>query len=193
MSSFRDFLFDRGRTERFALAIAMTGVQRGERLLLVSDDAPLVAELASKVGLTGRCQSVVASADAAAVVGTAAAEAGVLLEDIRVAPLPALPVEDGAFDVAVLSAAPSILTRLDAASQIELARSVARALRPGGRMVLVEGQPRTLFGRLRGRPAGLDAFRGRGGAAGLLKDAGFHPVRLLADRDGQRFTEGLRR
>lgn len=50
-----------------------------------------------------------------------------------------------------------------------------------------------MFGLAGKRPAGLDAFRADGGAARLLEAAGFHPVRVLADRDGQRFTEGLRR
>ena len=29
-----------------------------------------------------------------------------------------------------------------------------------------------------------------GGATALLEAAGFHPVRVLAERDGERFTEG---
>ena len=57
MSSFRDFLFDRGRSERYALALAMIGVRMGERLLMVGDDAPLASQLAAKVGLTGHVPS----------------------------------------------------------------------------------------------------------------------------------------
>ncbi len=94
MSSFRDFLFDRGRSRRYALALAMTGVRLGERLLMVGDDAPLAAQLAAKVGLTGRSVVVVGSEAAAARVTAAAAEAGVLMEDVRVGALPALPVDD---------------------------------------------------------------------------------------------------
>jgi SAM-dependent methyltransferase len=193
MSSFRDFLFDRGRSQRYALALAMTGVRMGERLLMAGDDAPLAARLAAKVGLTGRCVVVVTSEAAAARVAAAAAEAGVLLEDVRLAALPALPADDGPFDAAIVSAGPAILTGLGAAGRAELARSLARVLRPGGRAIIVEGQPRTALSRLRSRPAGLEAFRSSGGAVALLEAAGFHPVRLLADRDGQRFTEGLRR
>jgi SAM-dependent methyltransferase len=193
MSSFRDFLFDRGRSQRYALTLAMTGVRMGERLLVVGDDAPLVAQLAAKVGLTGRCAAVVSSEAAAARVTAAAAEAGVLLEDVRLTSLPALPADDGSFDAAVVSAGPAFLTGLDATGRSELGRSLARVLRPAGRAIVIEGQPKTVLGPFRGRPAGLDAFRSAGGATAMLEAAGFHPVRLLADRGGQRFTEGLRR
>jgi SAM-dependent methyltransferase len=196
MSSFRDFLFDRGRSERYKLAIAMTGVRMGERLLMVGDDAGLEAQLAAKLGLTGRCSVLVASEAAAARVTAAAAEAGVLLEDLRVAPLPALPVDDSAFDVAVVDAGPTFLLHLDEAGRAELARSLARALRPSGRLVVVEGRPQSPLNPFRGagrHGVPLASFRAGGGATALLEAAGFYPIRLLADRDGQRFTEGRRR
>jgi SAM-dependent methyltransferase len=129
----------------------------------------------------------------AARVAAAAADAGVLLEDIRLGSLPALPTGDGVFDAAVLSAGQMFLTGLDGPGRAELVRSLARTLRPGGRLIVVEGQPNAPLNPLRRRVAGLDAFRSSGGATTLLEAAGFHPVRLLADRDGQRFTEGLRR
>jgi SAM-dependent methyltransferase len=193
MSSFRDFLFDHDRSRRYALALAMTGVRMGERLLMVGDDAPLAAQLAAKVGLTGRSVVVVVSEAAAARVSAAAAEAGVLMEDVRVSALPALPVDEGAFDVAVVDAGPTFLIALDGPGRVDLARSLAAALRPTGRLIVVEGQPKSPFTLFQAKPAGLDAFRAAGGATTLLETAGFHPVRLLADREGQRFTEGLRR
>ena len=193
MSNFRDFLFDRGRSRRYALALAMTGVRMGERLLMVGDDAPLAAQLAAKVGLTGRSVVAVGSEAAAARVTAAAAEAGVLLEDVRVVALPALPVDEGAFDAAVMDIGPTVLTTLDGPGRLALARSLARSLRPAGRLIVVEGQPRSAFRPFQAKPAGLNAFRAAGGATALLAAAGFHPVRLLADRDGQRFTEGLKR
>jgi SAM-dependent methyltransferase len=193
MSNFRDFLFNRDRQSPYALAVAMVGLRMGERLLLVGDDARLFAQLAGKVGLTGRSIVVVASGAAVARVEAEAASGGVLMEEVRQATFPALPVADGEFDVAVADAGLTLLTGLDRHQRIELARSVSRALRPNGRFVIVEGRPKTLFGLAGGRPAGLDAFQAEGGAAQMLESAGFHPVRVLADRDGQRFTEGLRR
>jgi SAM-dependent methyltransferase len=193
MSNFRDFLFNRDRQSPYALAVAMVGLRMGERLLLVGDDARLFAHLAGKVGLTGRSVVVVGSGEAAARVEAEAASQGVLLEEVKPAALPALPVGDGEFDVAVADAGPTLLAGLDRGKRVELARAVSRALRPNGRLVVVEGRPKTMFGLIGGHPTGFDAFQAEGGAAQLLESAGFHPVRVLADRDGQRFTEGLRR
>lgn len=191
MSGFRDFLFDRARSGPHALAVAMTAVWWGERLLLVGDDVKLFAQLAAKTGLTGRNCAVVGSEAAAARAEAAAASGGVLMDVVRGA-LPTLPVGDGEFDVAVLDTGPTLLSGLDATGRANLLRSVHRALRVGGRVVIVEGQAPTFFGLVRTRSAGLDAFRSEGGSAKLLEAAGFQPVRILADREGQRFTEGLK-
>lgn len=191
MSGFRDFLFDRARSGPHALAVAITAVWWGERLLLVGDDVKLFAQLAAKTGLTGRNCAVVGSEAAAARAEAAAASGGVLMDVVRGA-LPTLPVGDGEFDVAVLDTGPTLLSGLDATGRAHLIRSVHRALRVGGRVVIVEGQAPTFFGLVRTRSAGLDAFRSEGGSAKLLEAAGFQPVRILADREGQRFTEGLK-
>jgi hypothetical protein len=191
MSTFRDFLFNRDHSAAWALAFAMTGVRMGERQLLVGDDAALFATLGSKVGLTGRITVVVGSEQVAARVEAAAAARGVLIEDIRRAALPEVPVEEDAFDVAVLNAGPSFLA-LGENERASLVLGVLRALRTAGRMVVVEGQPPRFFGLSRAQPAGLAAFHAAGGATRLLAAAGFKPVRLLAEREGQRFTEGMK-
>ncbi len=194
MSNFRDFLFNRDRQTPYALALAMAGLRMGERLLLAGDDARLFVALAGKVGLTGRAVVVAGSADAAARIEAEAAALGVLLEEVKQGSFPVLPIGDGEFDVAVANAGPAMLSGLDRERRVELARSLGRALRQNGRLVIVEGQPKKFFGLFGAGPvSGLDAFRAEGGATGLLEAAGFHPVRVLADRDGQRFTEGLRR
>jgi SAM-dependent methyltransferase len=191
MSNFRDFLFDRDHSAAWNLALAMVAVRMGERQLLVGDDATLFARLASKGGLTGQVAVVVGNADAAARVEAAASALGVLVEDIRRAALPELPVQDGAFDVAVVNAGPSFLA-LTPAERDSLATALHRALRTSGRLIVAEGHPPGFLGLKRGRPAGLGAFHAAGGAQRLLETAGFHPVRLLADREGQRFTEGIK-
>ena len=165
MSNFRDFLFNRDHSAAWTLALAMVGIRLGERQLLVGDDAALFAQLASKGGLTGQVAVVVGSGDAAARVEAAASALGVLVEDIRRAALPELPVQDGAFDVAVVNAGPSFLA-LTPAERDSLAAALRRALRTSGRAIVVEGQPPTFLGLKRARPAGLDAVprRGRRGA-----------------------------
>lgn len=191
MSGFRDFLFDRHLSGPHALAVAMTAVWWGERLLFVGDDVKLFAQLAAKTGLTGRNCAVVGSEAAAARVEAAAARGGVLIEVERGA-LPTLPVGDAEFDVAVLDAGHTLLSGLDATGRTSLLRSVYRALRVGGRVVIVEGHAPRFFGLVPVRSAGLDAFRAQGGSAALLEAAGFCPIRILADREGQRFTEGTK-
>jgi SAM-dependent methyltransferase len=191
MSNFRDFLFNRDPSAAWALALAMTGVRMGERQLLVGDNAALFAQLAGKAGLTGHTAVMVGSEQAAARVEAGAAALGVLIEDIRRAALPELPVDAGAFDVAVANAGTWFLA-LTPVERETLAHGVYRALRPGGRFVVVEGQPPRLLGLKRPQPAGLGSFRAAGGAVPLLEAAGFRPVRLLADREGQRFTEGIK-
>ena len=194
MSNFKDFLFNRDKGAPYALAVAMIGLRLGERLLLAGDAAPLFAHLAGRVGLTGRAVVAAGSAEAVARVRAEASALGVLLEDVKQAGFPDVPVGEGEFDVAVLNAGPAMLAGLDAGRRLELARGLGRALRPNGRLVIVEGSPKRLFGLMGGGAVpGLDRFRAEGGAAKLLETAGFHPVRVLADRDGQRFTEGIRR
>jgi SAM-dependent methyltransferase len=191
MSNFRDFLFNRDHSAAWTLALAMVGIRMGERQLLVGDDAALFAQLASKAGLTGQIAVVVGSEDAAARVEAAASALGVLVEDIRRAALPELPVQDGVFDVAVVNAGPSFLA-LTPPERDSLAVALHRALRTSGRLIVVEGQPPKFLGLKRAQPAGLGAFHAAGGAERLLEQAGFRPVRLLADREGQRFTEGIK-
>lgn len=106
--------------------------------------------------------------------------------------LPALPVGDGEFDVAVVNAGTAFLTGLDRPGRAEMAGALHRALRTGGRLLVVEGRVGDWTSRFRGQPAGLAAYRAEGGAVSLLVAAGFRPVRVLADREGQRFTEGLK-
>jgi ubiquinone/menaquinone biosynthesis C-methylase UbiE len=172
-----------------ALAIAVVGVRMGNRLLDVgAGTARLFAALAGKVGLTGRAFAVVASPEAATRVKAAAARAGVLV-DVETTAWPQLPVEDAAFDVAVLDTGDGLLGAVDAPTRRALAGEVLRALRPGGRVIVLERQPRGLLAALTGGGgAGQPLPRGEAGA--LLSSAGFKPVRLLAEREGQRFTEG---
>jgi len=134
---------------------------------------------------------VVGSERAAATIEADAAAFGVLIEDIRRAALPELPTDAEAFDVAVVNAGAAFLALTPAEREV-LVRGIHRALRTGGRLVVVEGQPRRLLSLARTQPVGLSAFRAAGGASPVLDAAGFRPVRLLADREGQRFTEGIK-
>ena len=107
------------------------------------------------------------------------------LADIEVAPLPSLKFDDQAFDLVVVNARRQRPTDDTLRALLQHAH---RVLRPGGRLVAMEA----------GSPVGVAAWlpssRGRvaEGTADALRVAGFRAVRVLADREGYLFTEGLK-
>src|SRR5213594_2669948 len=85
------------RDDPHLLIIGMTGVKMGDRLVQVGcAHGGRLAAVAAKVGLTGRAVAVVPDEAAAA----RAANGGVLV-DVETAPPSRLPIDDGAFDLAV--------------------------------------------------------------------------------------------
>lgn len=183
----------RSRDTRDPLAVAMSGVRLGERVLQVGvDDARLVGQIAAKTGLSGAAACVVADAQQAAKAKGGADQAGVLV-DIDVAPLGALPHPDSGFDVAVVHSASGLLSSLDAPARRTLLSESARVLRAGGRIIVIEPGTRTgLRSMLRPVPSSQAPYDAAGGVIADLRAAGFSPVRELGDREGLRFAEGLK-
>jgi SAM-dependent methyltransferase len=165
----------------------MSGLRIGERLLQIGvDDPKLLAAMASKVGLSGSASVVVPDETSAARARDAAAEAGALV-DVHAAPAGgSLPFAGDAFDVVVvhaMSGAPRTAAAL---------ADARRVLRHGGRIILIEAGPKSGLAALL-RPHRPDApYEAAGGPVAALKGAGFRPVRILSERDGYRFTEGLK-
>ena len=170
------------------LPIAMSGVRMGERALQIgSDDSALAGAIAAKVGLSGHAAMAVADARGAATAQRAAATAGVLV-DVQVAPLDSLPFDADGFDLIVLREGVSVPS-LDSTSGSGMLRECHRVLRTGGRILIVEGSPRRgLAGFFKASPLNPDANR----ALAALGAAGFRVARVLAEREGYRFTEGLK-
>jgi ubiquinone/menaquinone biosynthesis C-methylase UbiE len=171
-----------------ALPVAMAGVRMGDHLLAVGcADGARLGAIALKVGLSGRAVAVVDGEDAAVRARKGAAGAGVLV-DIEVAPATKLPVDDSAFDLAVLDDTGGLLAALSDADRVAAARELVRALKPGGRVVVIGAAPATgwsaALGRGPGRPP-LDAQP-------ILEAGGFRLVRRLAEREGLRFVEGVK-
>ena len=166
------------------LPVAMTGVRMGERALQLGiDDPSLVGAIAAKVGLSGHAAVVVGDERQAAKARSAAEKAGALA-DVQVQTGAALPFEADSFDVIVLHAA-SETASPDAAMLSE----GRRVLRTGGRLVIVEGSSgQGTLAFLRAKPRRLDPAT----VVQSMKDAGFRAVRLLAEQDGYRFSEGLK-
>jgi ubiquinone/menaquinone biosynthesis C-methylase UbiE len=173
---------------REPLAIAMSGVRMGERLLQIGMDTPAVTGLlAAKPGLSGE-SSMVVSDDATAVNARRAIERAGALVDIRVQGLEALPYDHQSFDLVVVHNRDGQLANLSDAQRSKALQEFRRVLRPGGRVVVIE----------KGTPSGLAALfqsrRAHGPEAATLKaleSAGFRSVRPLGDRDGYSFVEGV--
>jgi ubiquinone/menaquinone biosynthesis C-methylase UbiE len=173
---------------REPLAIAMSGVRMGERLLQIGMDTPVVTGLlAAKPGLSGESSIVLTDEATAARARRAVSETGALV-NVAVHPLDALRFDNGSFDVVIIH---SRITQLPGLSATQGARALSecqRVLRPGGRVIVLS----------RGTPSGLTSmFRPRtdpGESEGIvraLEVTGFRAVRILGDRDGYRFVEGL--
>jgi SAM-dependent methyltransferase len=184
----------RSSIARDPLAVTMTGVRMGERALQIGvSDVRLAALIAAKPGLSGQATIVVADDRAAERARDAAATAGALV-DIHIAPLDALPFAEHDFDVVILHAAAQQLAPLQQPARTRAMAECHRVLRAGGRLVAVEAGTRTGLARLMQRaPAADPEYDSAGGTAAVLAAAGFKAVRVLADREGYRFIEGLRR
>jgi len=186
-------LFSFRRLDVDPLAVAMTGVKLGERLLQIGvDDGALAGQLAAKTGLSGTAAHMVANDAEAVQVQRGAKKAGVLVE-VRVGLLDRLPFDEAAFDLVVIH---SVRGQLAAASTEErgaVLREARRVLRPGGRLITIEpGTTTGLRSILRSPPAAQAPYEAGGGTPEALRSAGFGAVRDLGDREGLKFAEGLK-
>jgi hypothetical protein len=157
------------------LHVSMTGVRMGERFIQIGcDDRSLLAGLAAKVGLSGSAAVAAfdeASAGRARATGT---KVGALI-DVHVITSGQLPFDTGNVDMVVIDDTRAALSsRPDDVRRMILIEAL-RAVRAGGRVEAIESIGKT--------PATL---------TGDLEQAGFKPVRVLAEKDGLRFVEGLK-
>ena len=175
------------KAEGEPLAVTMAAVKLGDRFLSVGvRDPALVAVLAAKAGLTGTACAV--DADEVAVTRAAAAiEAAGALADVTRAPWGTWPYGAGSFDVALIR---DVLPALTAGDRASAVAEVLRVLRPGGRVVVIDGAARGRFEWIKG---GSAAGPAAGMATQALKDAGFAAVRVLAETDGVSYVEGIKR
>lgn len=173
------------------LPVTMGAVRMGERVLQIGiDDAAIVGALAAKVGLSGNAAVAVTGDADAQRAHNAAASAGVLV-DIKVTPLAPLPFESGTFDLVVVHSMHGLVRSLDASARTATVGEWHRVLRAGGRVMTIESGPAGGLKSLLRRPQEneYDLF---GGVIGALEAAGFRPVRVLAEREGYMFAEGIK-
>ena len=171
------------------LQVAMTGIRMGEKYLQIfCSDVTLTRGLAAKAGLSGEAALLAADEPQAARARGAAAKEGVLI-DLKVASPGTLDWPDAAFDMIVVDNTGDSYSALADNARAVLLESARRVLRAGGRIELVERIGGGLFG---GSSQPPEAYAKAGGAEGTFRAAGFKPVRMLAEKDGYRFVEGLK-
>jgi SAM-dependent methyltransferase len=159
------------------LQVSMTGVRMGERFLQIGcSDRALLAGLAAKVGLSGAAAVATFDDDEGHRADAVSAKVGALIERQPIAG-EVLPFESDLFDMVVVDDTRGRFAALAEKTRLALLGEARRVLRHGGRLELVEGHT--------ARATGYDALRD-------LSAVGFKPARLLAERDGFRFLEGLR-
>jgi ubiquinone/menaquinone biosynthesis C-methylase UbiE len=164
----------------------MAGLKLGDRLLQIGcDEAELLAVLAARTGLSGTAVGFDPRPDRVQEALAAAARAGVLV-DVRQSSLRQLPLDSDSFDVAVLGA---LIASVEPEERVGCLRDVYRVLRPGGRCLAIERLPRTGLAALFDRHVTNVHYPG---AALALAAEGFRAVRVLGEREGQRFVEAVK-
>ena len=114
---------------------------------------------------------------------------GVMIVDVKVAPLRTPPFAQGWFDVVVI---PELIGAMRPHERVGTLQSARQVLRGGGRCFVIETAPRGGLGALFSARSVDPHYRAQGGAEAALRAEGFEPVRTLAERDGLLFTEGTK-
>jgi hypothetical protein len=183
----------KSRVGRDPLVMAMSGVRMGERLLQIGvDDPAVLGALAAKVGISGHAAVITIDERSADRARHGIADASTLA-DVTVTSDGTLPFDEACFDVVVVHSVNGLLASLDAGVRDRLLQQVLHATRSGGRVIVTEAGERSGITAMFAPPPKKDErYDAAGGTMAAMQAAGFKPVRLLADRDGLRFTEGLK-
>ncbi len=178
----------RAKSNPHMLIVGMAGLKMGDSLAQVGcSDGSALAAVAAKVGLSGRAVAVVPDTEAAVRVRKGAEQAGVLVE-CEVAPPTALRLDDNAFDLVIIDDQEGDFAARTPDAQAAAVREALRIAKPGGRVLTISGT----------KASGLSALLGRRGAApsfdatAALESGGCRFVRLLGEREGLRFVEGVK-
>jgi ubiquinone/menaquinone biosynthesis C-methylase UbiE len=187
------FFLRKAKLDTEPLPIKMSGIRMGERLLQIgADDPKLLAAMALKTGLSGSASVVVTDDASAARARTGAAAAGALI-DLHVANFDTLPFGVGAFDVVVVHGRNGLLAALNEQQRTDRPlREMLRVLRHGGRIIVIEAGPKSGLAGVLHRYRPDPKYEAAGATPAALQAAGFKPVRVLWEREGYRFTEGLK-
>jgi len=182
------FLMFVKRGDPYMLVVSMIGVKMGDRVVQIGcAHGGRLGAIAVKVGLSGHAAAIVPDEAAAERARKGAAEAGALV-DVDIAPPTRLPGKDAAFDLAVIDDTGGLVAAMRAGDRVATLREALRVLRPGGRAIAIGTAPRGGLGALFTRAQSDPGFD----ATAALQAGGFKSVRLLAEREGFRFVEGIK-
>ena len=180
------------RDNPHTLVVGMTGVKMGDRLVQIGcAHAGRLGAVAAKVGLSGRAAAIVPDEASAARARKGGADAGVLV-DVEIAPPSRLPIDAGAFDLAVVDDTGGLFGAMRAEDRVASVRELARVLRPGGRVVVIGATPRGGIGAILSRAQTGPPFVSSGDAAKALEADGFRSARIIGEREGLAFVEALK-
>jgi ubiquinone/menaquinone biosynthesis C-methylase UbiE len=159
------------------LQVSMTGVRMGERFLQVGcHDRALLSGLAAKVGLSGTAAVAAFNQEQVKLAEKVGQQIGALI-DIKKTDDHALPFDSDHFDMVVVDDTNGAFGAIAEGTRLAYLREGLRTVRRGGRIEIVEG--------MKTRAQSYDPLND-------LTAAGFKPVRVLAERNGFRFVEGLK-
>jgi ubiquinone/menaquinone biosynthesis C-methylase UbiE len=170
------------------LAVSMAGIKLGDRLLVVGCSDPiLIARLAVKTGLTGRALAVDEEGQAVTAAAEIATREGALIETATAA-WGTLPLDADSFDVAVVR---DVLPHLTGDVRKTCLGELWRVLRPGGRCLAIDGKGRSRMSTVvRNAPTASDYSHN--GLVEVMVAQGFKAARILAEREGLLFAEGVK-
>ena len=170
------------------LSVSMAGAKLGDRVLVVGcSDPRLIAALGAKAGLSGRMCAVDESPERAAEAARVALKEGVLVETFSAKPS-ALPFEGESFDLVVVRD----VGNREGQSRSLVVQDAWRLLRLGGRCMIIDTVARSGVSGFFGGQAPASMESGDD-VIEILKSGGFVAVRMLAERDGLRFVEAIKR
>ena len=176
------------RTDPFQLEVGMAGVKLGDRIAQIAcAHGGRFGAIAAKVGLSGHAAVVVEDADSLARAQKGAAQAGVFVETHQ-GPSTHLPLDTASFDLVLLEDSAGFLAGHSEGDRADIAREVARILRPGARVLIVQSLPASGWSTIFSRGTQTPPVDPRP----TLEAHGFKLTRILGEGEGLRFVEGVK-
>jgi hypothetical protein len=160
----------------------MVGAKAGERVLFAGRaDPPLIGDVARTTGLNGQTIAGCRADDRAAI-ERAAGAAGALVDVVEIPASEPSPIPHGVTEIDVVVLALDLGT-MELGARLEAAADAIKALRPGGRLIVIDGQRKSLFAGRKAPAMPADAV------VPMLTSVGAQAARALGVADGVTYYE----